>query len=79
MTVATDGKEYKCKDCKWLSDIRRTYYGNECKNPEKQAKWENQKYLWMGELRSKRARYKYPSALACKKFEAKDERTMDTV
>ena len=68
-------EEYKCKDCKWLTG-RKNIRGIECMNPVLQEKWNGAKNLWMGELRKDTARYKQGSALACKKFEAKESEYM---
>ena len=79
MTAVIDGNEYKCKDCKWFSG-REKHTRAECMNPKKQRRF--------ADLDSRRsslngmpakARYKYPSYPACKKFEAKNESTMDSV
>ena len=68
-------EEYKCKDCKWLTG-QKNIRGIECMNPVLQEKWNKAKTLWMGELRKDSARYKQGSALACKKFEAKESEHM---
>ena len=68
-------EEYKCKDCKWLTG-KKNIRGIECMNPKNQEKWNKAKTLWMGELRKDSARYKQGSALACKKFEAKESEHM---
>lgn len=68
-------EEPKCRDCKWLTG-RKTIRGIECMNPKNQEKWNKAKTLWMGELRKDSARYKQGSALACKKFEAKESKSM---
>ena len=61
-------EEHRCRECKWLTGEKRGS-AYECMQPEKQAKWNNQKNLWMGELRKTTARYKQRGGLACKKFE----------
>lgn len=68
-------EEHKCRDCKWLTG-RKNIRGIECMNPKNQEKWNKAKTLWMGELRKDSARYKQGSALACKKFEAKESKPM---
>lgn len=68
-------EEHKCRDCKWLTG-RKNIRGIECMNPKNQEKWNKAKTLWMGELRKDSARYKQGSALACKKFEAKESEHM---
>lgn len=68
-------EEYKCKDCKWLTG-KKNIRGIECMHPKNQEKWNKAKTLWMGELRKDSARYKQGSALACKKFEAKESEHM---
>ena len=73
MTVVTDGNEYKCKDCKWLTG-KRVSVGVECMHPEKQARWRKQDCI-RNNLNGHPtvARYKQPSGLACKKFEPREE------
>jgi hypothetical protein len=68
-------EEPKCRDCKWLTG-KKNIRGIECMNPKNQEKWNKAKTLWMGELRKDSARYKQGSALACKKFEAKESEHM---
>lgn len=68
-------EEYKCKDCKWLTG-KKNIRGIECMHPKNQEKWNKAKTLWMGELRKDSARYKQGSAIACKKFEAKESEHM---
>lgn len=62
----------KCKDCRYLTG-KRTARGVECMNPENQSEWLKRMNLWMGEFRMPNARYKQPSALACKKFKPKED------
>lgn len=68
-------EEPKCRDCKWLTG-KKNIRGIECMHPKNQEKWNKAKTLWMGELRKDSARYKQGSALACKKFEAKESEHM---
>lgn len=52
-------KYAKCKDCKWLSEERKSI-GCKCVNPKK-------------EFRSDTAHWRQPYAKACKLIEVKDE------
>lgn len=62
---------FRCGDCKWLKG-RRSSVGIECLQPENQKRWnekEQQKIKANERFTKVVARYKYPSHMACKKFE----------
>ena len=65
----------KCRDCKWLTG-KRSSIGIECMQPDNQKKWNEKE-----EVRRRAniyfvkvvARYRQPSAKACKRFEGREE------
>lgn len=62
----------KCRDCKWLcgEEMPTAHIGTrvECMQPEKQARWAEERASWMGEYRGRSARFKNPSGNACSRF-----------
>lgn len=67
-----EGKYHRCRECRWLTGASSSV-GIECMQPDNQKKWAHKEEFCKDKFCPKvAARYKAPSAKACKRFEQKE-------